>query len=334
MKSIAIINKSSVVTDAQLAVIVAACQIQITRDFAPVWGIDAKLYMAGENQISVPAPQDYQLIILDDSDQAGALGYHDTTEAGLPLGKVFAKSDLASHSIVSATISHELLEMLADPDISRLVEVQHGGKSFVYALEVCDPCEDDKWNYRIDHGSFDDAVACADPRLGIHHNTEHYHYAADSDEEHLCGIEGCPPPIEVEVSDFIYPRWFHNYRVGNVGAPTVHATGEAQSGKSKEPNALPSALSPLRFDHAGHMKEPFQLLEGGYISLSEVKMSWRDQQQRKKTIGGLAQLILEGPTEAPLAYRARPRVGSRRERRRTQRYEWQRSAAAEKSAAD
>ena len=32
------------------------------------------------------------MLVLDTSDQAGALGYHDVTPQGLPLGKVFAKT--------------------------------------------------------------------------------------------------------------------------------------------------------------------------------------------------------------------------------------------------
>ncbi|UIF89492.1 hypothetical protein KAF44_29135 (plasmid) [Cupriavidus necator] len=37
------------------------------------------------------------LVILDDSDQANAYGYHDVTNDGLPLGKVFAKADMLNN---------------------------------------------------------------------------------------------------------------------------------------------------------------------------------------------------------------------------------------------
>jgi len=50
-------------------------------------------------------------VILDDSDQAGALGYHDLTSDGLPIGKVFAASDLKAGTSWTVTASHELLEM-------------------------------------------------------------------------------------------------------------------------------------------------------------------------------------------------------------------------------
>lgn len=41
--TIAYVNQSTVATDAQIATIVAALQIQVDRDFSPVWKIDANL---------------------------------------------------------------------------------------------------------------------------------------------------------------------------------------------------------------------------------------------------------------------------------------------------
>ncbi len=148
MRTIQIVNHSTVVTDQQLAPIVAALQIQVSRDFAPIWDVDAHLVMVGKGQ-PVPAGT-WQLLILDDADQAGCLGYHDMTADGLPLGKVFARTDLTSGSSLSVTVSHELLEMLADPFIDRVVAVDLGrlqGK--LYSLEVCDACEDDRLGYQI-----------------------------------------------------------------------------------------------------------------------------------------------------------------------------------------
>jgi hypothetical protein len=49
------------------------------------------------------------------------------------------------------TASHELLEMLANPDVNLtvLVHADHGD-SKLYAYEVCDPSEDDGCAYSID----------------------------------------------------------------------------------------------------------------------------------------------------------------------------------------
>jgi hypothetical protein len=41
--------------------------------------------------LELPAPDSWWLVFLDNSDQAGALAYHDLTNEGLPLSKVFVK---------------------------------------------------------------------------------------------------------------------------------------------------------------------------------------------------------------------------------------------------
>ena len=60
----------------------------------------------------------WQISVTDNPDQAGALGYHELTSRGTPLGKVFAGLDLQSGGSWTVTLSHELLEMLADPWIN------------------------------------------------------------------------------------------------------------------------------------------------------------------------------------------------------------------------
>lgn len=140
---IAIANRSTVMTDAQVSKITAALQVQVDQHFAPIWNIDADLVFVAAKD---PAPKDaWLLAILDTSDQASALGYHDLTKTGQPLGKAFAKSDLDNGYQPSVTISHELLELLADPFLG--VAEQTGNR--FYAREVCDPPEADEFGYRI-----------------------------------------------------------------------------------------------------------------------------------------------------------------------------------------
>jgi hypothetical protein len=151
MIQVAIINQSTVVTDEVLQSYVHAIQMQITRDFAPIWGTYAQLSFVGKGQ-TAPATS-WWLTVLDNSDQAGALGYHDTTPAGLPSGKVFAQTDLTYGYKLSVTLSHEVLEMLADPWIFSTVVVNFtvGGVvgPTLMALEVCDAVEDDALGYDI-----------------------------------------------------------------------------------------------------------------------------------------------------------------------------------------
>jgi hypothetical protein len=148
---VAVINRSSVVDDPEVNRVVAALQQQVSRHFSPIWGIDAQLFFYGRD---VKPPADlWWLVVLDDTDQAGDLGYHDTTDQGLPLGKVFAKTDQVYQSQWSVTASHELLEMLGDPYIN-LAATQYPGNNgtymSLYAYEVCDPCEADQYGYLID----------------------------------------------------------------------------------------------------------------------------------------------------------------------------------------
>jgi hypothetical protein len=154
---IAVINSSTVLEDAQVEAAVADLQTQVHRDFAPAWGIDADLAFVPRG--AEPKANMWWLVVLDDSDEAGALGYHDLTNAGLPLGKVFAKSDLESGNSWTVTASHELLEMLGDPDINLTAFVQKGDTTgTMYAYEVCDAVEADKLGYTIGHTLVSDFV--------------------------------------------------------------------------------------------------------------------------------------------------------------------------------
>lgn len=97
--------------------------------------------------------------MLDNSDQAGALGHHDVTSGGLPMGKVFAATDLAYDQQWTVTASHELLEMIADPQIDLTVFVQPDENTgTLYAYEVCDACEADEFAYDIDGSLVSDFV--------------------------------------------------------------------------------------------------------------------------------------------------------------------------------
>jgi hypothetical protein len=117
--SVAIINASTVLRDDDVAAAVPALQKQVSEQLSAVWGIDATLNFV--QQGASPPAETWWLTVLDNSDQAGSLGYHDLTNEGLPLGKVFAGSDMVNGNNWTVTASHELLEMLIDPDINRAV---------------------------------------------------------------------------------------------------------------------------------------------------------------------------------------------------------------------
>jgi hypothetical protein len=154
---IAVVNQSTVLTDDQVCPMVAAIQKQVSGDFAAAWGLDAALTFYPRDA-AVPA-HDWQAVMLDDSDQADALGYHDLTASGQPLAKIFAKSDQQDGCQPSITLSHEILEMIADPWINACVLSPDGRK--LYIREVCDAPEADEFGYAIDGVSVSDFVTPA-----------------------------------------------------------------------------------------------------------------------------------------------------------------------------
>lgn len=145
---IAVLNRSTVLTDAQVSAVVPALQTQVHRDWAPAWGSDADLSFVATG--AQPPAGAWWLVVSDDSDQAGALGYHDLTNEGLPMGKVFARSDIDAGLQWTVTASHELLEMLGDPDINLAAYAFSSATAGrIYAYEVADACEADQYGYAI-----------------------------------------------------------------------------------------------------------------------------------------------------------------------------------------
>jgi hypothetical protein len=135
---IAITNVSTCLTDAQVEAVLPALQKQVSDDFKAYWEQDCTRSFLSKDQPLTGGW--WQIVITDNPDQAGALGYREMTSQGTPLGKVFAKLDLQSGSSWTVTLSHELLEMLADPWINWCAM---GRDSKIYALEVCDAVEAD-----------------------------------------------------------------------------------------------------------------------------------------------------------------------------------------------
>jgi hypothetical protein len=230
---ISVINESTVLADNDVEPVVAALQRQVADDFCPVWATNAELKIVPKS--TQPPSGSWWLVLLDDTDQANALGYHDLTSEGLPIGKAFAGSDLKAGTSWTVTASHELLEMLGDPNINLTVFVQNSNTAgILYAYEVCDACEDDSLGYKVDN---------------------------------------------VLVSDFVYPAWFESFRT----------EGSTQ------------------FDRLNKIRNPFELMPGGYIGVFNVGSG-----------GGWTQKT----DQRPITLLHRGGVGTRRERRAIPHDQW------------
>lgn len=155
MTLIQLVNKSTVIDNATLEKYAAAIQRQAREDFAPYYGTDSMVSIkVGPYVTTRGYPKAWVITVLDDSDTEGALGYHEA-EKGIPSGKVFAKTDIDNNLSVSVTLSHEILEMLADP-------YANTGSQFsttVWAAwEVCDAVEADNLGYQINEVQVSDFV--------------------------------------------------------------------------------------------------------------------------------------------------------------------------------
>jgi hypothetical protein len=132
--TIACFNKATTPLGVDLGKLIAAMQAFVDQDVARVWGTPAKLVRSTDF-----IKGQWAMVFLDDADQPGALAYHDLTPDGLPLAKVFVKTTLANHDLVSVSASHELVEMLVDPAINLLATGPD--PKTVYAYESADPVE-------------------------------------------------------------------------------------------------------------------------------------------------------------------------------------------------
>lgn len=156
---VAVVNHSTVVSDTEVAATVDTLQQQVTNHFEPHWNVGASVMVvdstAAGHAMRLRASEVVQqlpdgawlLSILDDSDQADALGYHELDAKDIPIGKVFARSDQADGLSWTVTASHELLEMLGDPYANLCVQIRADGTAVAY--ETADAVEDDQFGYEI-----------------------------------------------------------------------------------------------------------------------------------------------------------------------------------------
>jgi hypothetical protein len=145
---IQVVNESTVLIDDQVKQCLEALQLQCSRDFYPAYSLWAELYFVPKGQ--KPDPTHWELVFADDSDQVGALGYHETTVNNDPIGFVFVKTAEEDGLSWTVTASHELIEMLGNPGISAVKEEDHADGSMTFRFkELCDACEGDEFGYKI-----------------------------------------------------------------------------------------------------------------------------------------------------------------------------------------
>jgi hypothetical protein len=143
-----------------LAHAVRAIQKQVDRDFFPMWGWRANLVFEPRRR-----PKNAMTITIkgapSDEDE-GALGYH-FSNVGMPETYVFTRDENGKRvKEYYSTLSHEVLEMIADPGVNLFASGYHitpTGRHLraFLAYEVCDPVQEEL--YVIDGVKVSDFVA-------------------------------------------------------------------------------------------------------------------------------------------------------------------------------
>jgi len=142
-RNLALVVETNQITPSDSTKVAAALQKQATRDFGPIWDVQANVSAFATLE---DVPTDYwPIIVQDDINTPDAAGVHED-ENGQPFALVQFSNEW------SLTASHETLEMLCDPFGNRLVagKSPKGGQGRVnFLVEVCDPCEDRQFAYTV-----------------------------------------------------------------------------------------------------------------------------------------------------------------------------------------
>lgn len=151
---VALKSNTSKISDADLQKVAAAINTQVTRDFKPVWNIDASVTAATANN---PPPFGAWIItIREDTDESRHVP---PPAPGLPPFAIVKYND-----IWPLIASHECLEMLANPYGSQfhlLPSLKKGQGNVSYFQEVCDPCQTVSAGYDIGGVRVSDFVTLA-----------------------------------------------------------------------------------------------------------------------------------------------------------------------------
>ncbi len=144
--SIALINQSKSINDADVRDIADACDHQLAHEVAVAWGIKEPLRVT----MTVDATA-YPFFLVDEIPEApGALAYHFVQDNGIPAGKIGVKTTLAARESVSSATSHEAVELQCD--VFCATWSYSNRLQCLVATEACDPVQDDKYMIKVAAG--------------------------------------------------------------------------------------------------------------------------------------------------------------------------------------
>ena len=209
VQTIYVVNHSSFVSDREVKRDLPAFQTAVSRDFAPVWNVDARLVFTDK------APYGFQSITLVDKGPVkGALAYHELVNGVADSIIYVGVSKFYGYSW-TVGFSHELWEMLIDvPAGVGAVDTVQDPMGTIWAKEVADPCESDADGYLINGVLISDFV------------TEKWFGAATAGKFDF--MDHIQKPLEIDKGG--YAQWWdganwnivQNFRAGSPAARGVH----------------------------------------------------------------------------------------------------------------
>jgi len=159
---LALVNKSTVVSDSEVAAVATALQTQVTRDFGPIWTCAAEVVAVPTG--GTPPAHAWLMEVQDNapSSMQGVLGYHNADAQDNPEAFDFAGTSKGYNEPWSVVASHEMVELLADQWAVNCVFVQTSDTAgTLYPLETGDPVEGATAGYLIDNILVSDFVTPA-----------------------------------------------------------------------------------------------------------------------------------------------------------------------------
>ncbi len=141
-------------SDPVIQAAIRAVNRQVAEDFFSYWGFGAQLRLEGKSNrkrgnTTTDMRGDAVLYLCDEVKTSATAGFHDKAYRGIPYGVVYLElADLLKEDW-SVTLSHEALELIADPEANLLVQGPHPRfpKRKVYHwFEMCDAVQDERYN--------------------------------------------------------------------------------------------------------------------------------------------------------------------------------------------
>ena len=137
-QTIAVINSTRSVSDATVQATANAVASQVHSEFKAAWAYDATFVFVGRNQ--TPPAGAWNVYV---DDRKG--DYHTVlSKSALPVAYCHVSG--VSQDYWTNTVSHEILEMRADPFVNQTYTRPNGTTGYI---EVCDACETNDQGYRI-----------------------------------------------------------------------------------------------------------------------------------------------------------------------------------------